>query len=238
MITKNKNSTPYIIGITGSVASGKTTLAQTIKIFLKKYLKKKITNISTDNFLYSNKKLEKKKITHKKGFPESYNFKNLMKFLQKVKLKKEKIKIPKYSHLNYDIIKNKHIKINKTDILILEGLNILQIKSYQQQKNKQKKILSDLINFSIYVHAPEKFLKKWYKDRLLNLYKNRNQYKECFLKKFNNLTKKELFNQLTLIWNTINKLNLTKNILPTKERATLILNKTYNHKINKIKYKI
>ncbi|MGD6858720.1 MAG: type I pantothenate kinase [Enterobacteriaceae bacterium] len=205
---------PFIIGITGSVSVGKTTTAKILKKLLNCWKKKyKIEIISTDGFLYSSKLLKKKKIIRKKGFPESYNKKNIINFLKKIK-KGKSFNIPKYSHKLSNVHKKKKIKLKNLKVLIIEGINIFQKNFINLKKLKIYKF----INYIIYINASENLTKKWYMKRHIKL-KN---------KKINILKLEEK-------WTKTNLVNLKKNILKTKEYANIIINKKNNHFVKNIK---
>lgn len=239
---KNNNTTnttkiqykPYIIGITGSVASGKSITAKILQTLLNKYYRHHIIEIiSTDGFLYPNQILKNKNLIHKKGFPQSYNTDNLIDFIIKVKSGTQLITIPIYSHVTHDIIHNFKQTIHSPSILILEGLNVLQT-YYKSHYLTSHIFISDFIDFSIYIDAPESLLKTWYMHRFLTLYNTTFAQKESYFSQFYQLTKNKLISLAASKWNQINKINLKKNILPTKKNAHLILQKGLNHKIDTI----
>lgn len=221
---------PYIIGIAGSVAVGKSTTARLLQTLLARWdHHRKVDLVTTDGFLYPNAILEKKGIMNKKGFPESYDIKKLLRFIGDVKSGKPEVKAPLYSHLTYDIVEDELQTIHQPDILIVEGINVLQV-------NKDAKVfVSDFFDFSIYVDAEEHDIENWYIDRFLLLrrtaFTNRQSY---FHPRFGNLTEQESIEASRQIWKEINAKNLHENILPTKRRAQLILTKGADHTIQKI----
>ncbi|BGI50770.1 MAG: type I pantothenate kinase [Arsenophonus endosymbiont of Ceratovacuna japonica] len=226
---------PYIIGITGGISAGKSTISRILQILLNSWSEhQKIDIITTDSFLYPNKILNKHGIINKKGFPQSYDMYNLIKFISNIKSGIKEITAPIYSHLTYDIISNKKQLIKKPDILIIEGLNILQ-SNINCLYNSHNIFISDLIDFSIYIDAPEILLRTWYIDRFLKFCKDSFYNPYSYFYHYSKLNKKEKIKIAKTIWKKINKINLNKNIIPTKERANLIITKELNHSIINIK---
>nr|BET44468.1 MAG: type I pantothenate kinase [Candidatus Aschnera chinzeii] len=224
-----KQKIPYVIGITGSVSAGKTTTAKLLQLLLTNYFRcYKINIIATDGFLYPNKTLIKYGIMAKKGFPQSYNLKNLLQLLYDIKSGVDTLCIPIYSHILYDIIPDKQQIIKNPDILIIEGLNILQ----NNLLNVCKQIhTSGFIDFSIYIDAHENLLKLWYVDRFLKFCRQSIYNSSSYFHRYSKLETTELINIAQYIWNTINMVNLYNNILPTKNMASLIITKGINHTI-------
>lgn len=219
---------PYIIGVTGSVAVGKSTTSRLLKILLERSGYNNVNIVSTDNFLKPNKILAKENLMMRKGFPESYDMVNLMNFLISIKSGKSMLKIPVYSHIKYDIEDN-FICINKPDILILEGLNILQI-----NKTYSRVYISDLIDFSIFVDSKEEYIKNWFIERFLLLKKNSFKDPESYFKKYYYISDEEAKKVAEDIWDKINGLNYHNNIIKTKYRSNLIIVKGKNHSIQRI----
>lgn len=228
----NSNKVPYIIGIAGSVAVGKSTSARILQSLLSNWpSKRKVDLITTDGFLYPLEKLKRDNILDKKGFPISYNTSHLLQFLSDIKSSKPKVKVPVYSHLTYDIIPDKFDIIDQPDILILEGLNVLQT-----VENKVNQVFaSDFVDFSIYVDAEETLLKQWYISRFLKFRQSAFSDPNSYFKHFSNLSTSEAIKIASQIWEDINGLNLRQNILPTRERANLILTKGKDHAVEWIK---
>ncbi|PPI88314.1 type I pantothenate kinase [Candidatus Pantoea edessiphila] len=221
---------PYIIGISGGVAVGKSTIANLLQVLLKQwYTKNNVELITTDSFLYPNKILIKKGLMEKKGFPQSYDVCRLIKFLSDLKSGVEVIS-PIYSHIIYDIVPKKNKIIKQPDILIIEGLNLLQ--STPKYSFGSQIFISDFINCSIYVDAVEALLKNWYISRFLKFRENAFTYSNSYFHNYINISKKETIKIAKNFWQKINGLNLKENILPTKRRANIILTKTKDHSIN------
>ncbi|WP_112089512.1 type I pantothenate kinase [Haemophilus influenzae] len=229
---RNNAKTPYIISIAGSVAVGKSTSARILQSLLSHWpAERKVDLITTDGFLYPLEKLKKDHLLHKKGFPISYDTPKLIHFLADVKSGKTEVEAPIYSHLTYDIIPDKFNVINKPDILILEGLNVLQTGNNKTNQT----FVSDFVDFSIYVDAEEKLLKEWYIKRFLKFRESAFNDPNSYFKHYANLSKEESITTASKIWDEINGLNLNQNILPTRERANLILKKGQNHQVELIK---
>lgn len=232
--TFSKQKIPYIIGIAGSVASGKSTIGKILQILLSKCPEHRVVElVTTDGFLYPNQTLEKKNLLKKKGFPQSYNIYNLINFISKIKSGTQLIKIPIYSHITYNIIQNFKKIIYSPNILILEGLNTLQ--TYNNQHHSDHRIfISDFIDFSIYIDAPEDLLQEWYIRRFLKFCRTFCSQNNSHFSQYSPLSMDKLISAASSTWNQINILNLKKHILPTKKHAHLILNKGINHTIDSI----
>ena len=223
---------PYIIGIAGSVAVGKSTTARVLQALLTRWPEhRKVALVTTDGFLYPNKCLEERGIMNKKGFPQSYNLKKLINFVADIKSGKAEVKAPVYSHLVYDIVENEEIVIDSPDILILEGLNVLQgAINYTQAHNRV--FVSDYVDFSIYVDADLSLLHQWYVNRFLKFRAGAFSDPNSYFKHYSKLPEQEAINIANRLWRDINELNLVENILPTRERASLILTKGEDHKVD------
>ena len=223
---------PYIISIAGSVAVGKSTSARILQSLLSNWPNtRQVDLITTDGFLYPLEKLKKDNLLQKKGFPVSYDTAKLIQFLADVKSGKSGVTAPIYSHLTYDIIPNRFDIVNRPDILILEGLNVLQTGS----RKTGQVFVSDFVDFSIYVDADESLLKEWYIRRFLKLRQSAFTDPNSYFKHYAQLSEQESIQTATDIWNNINGLNLRENILPTRERANLILTKGADHVVEWVK---
>ena len=231
--TSEQKKYPFIIGVAGSVASGKSTFSRILELLLKKCLKGfNIKLLTTDGFLYPNSVLEENNLMEKKGFPESYDIDSFYKFLSSVKAGVSKTYAPIYSHNLYDIIPDEKLEIIDPDVVIIEGINVLQ-----SAKSKDKKTIlevQDFLNFSIYLDADERYLRQWYIDRFLSLRLAALNNKENFFNRFSSTDIDQAKEIANSIWEKINLINLNENILPTKYKANLILKKNINHKTNEI----
>lgn len=219
---------PYIISIAGSVAVGKSTSARILQSLLSHWpQQRKVDLITTDGFLHPLAYLQEHNLLHKKGFPISYNTPKLIRFLADIKSGKPNVTAPIYSHLTYDIIPNQFNVIDQPDILILEGLNVLQ----PNRNQSNELFVSDFVDFSIYVDAEEDLLKEWYIHRFLKFRQSAFTDPNSYFKHYANLSEQEAVTTAGKIWDEINGLNLKENILPTRERADLILKKGTNHEV-------
>ena len=226
---------PYIIGVAGSVAVGKSTSSRILQALLSRWPNHPcVSLVTTDGFLYPNHILEAQGILNRKGFPESYDVNALMQFLVAVKSGKKHVKAPVYSHQSYDIMPNEFITVDQPDILILEGLNILQ-SGVQKLGSQPAVFVSDFFDFSIFVDAEVAVIKKWYVNRVVKFsetaFKNPNAHFH-YLSKMN---PEEIERFAERVWMDVNELNLFQNILPFRDRAQLILKKDANHAVQQVK---
>ena len=225
---EQSTNVPYIISIAGSVAVGKSTSARILQSLLSHWPKqRKVDLITTDGFLHPLAYLQEHNLLHKKGFPISYNTPQLIRFLADIKSGKPNVTAPIYSHLTYDIIPDQFNVIDQPDILILEGLNVLQ----PNRNQANELFVSDFVDFSIYVDAEEDLLKEWYIHRFLKFRQSAFTDPNSYFKHYANLSEQEAVTTAGKIWDEINGLNLKENILPTRERADLILKKGANHEV-------
>jgi len=224
---------PFIIGIAGSVAVGKSTFSKILRLlFSEIYKSKNVELVTTDGFLYPNSILDEKGLMERKGFPESYNTKLLYDFLFNIKSGIKSVTVPKYSHLVYDILEDENITVNSPSILILEGINVLQPPI--PKENYFEPVISDFFDFSIYLDADEPLIRKWYIERFLNLRQKAFSDKNSFFNRFADIDDQGAVDLGTQIWETINLKNLDEYILPTRNRASMIVKKNENHKIDEL----
>ncbi|PCS23925.1 type I pantothenate kinase [Candidatus Enterovibrio escicola] len=231
---KKNNNIPYIIGIAGSVAVGKSTTARLLKTLLERWPEHpKVALITTDGFLFPNNVLRERGLMEKKGFPQSYNIRELVQFVSNVKSGKPRVEAPIYSHLIYDI--TKHVKVvEQPDILIVEGLNVLQTGMHYPHE-PHRVFISDFLDFSIYVDADNKLLKTWYIDRFMAFREGAFKNPSAYFHHYTNLPHDKAIKTASAIWDDINGKNLVENILPTRGRAGLILHKSNNHVVQTVK---
>jgi type I pantothenate kinase len=225
---------PYIIGVAGSVAVGKSTTARVLQALLARWPNvPKVDLITTDGFLFPNAVLEREGLMEKKGFPESYDLSALLRFLSDVKAGRRPVRAPVYSHLTYDVTPNQWVEVDRPDILIVEGLNVLQTGRLPKD-GKAIPFVSDFFDFSVYLDADEDVLKSWYVDRFLTLRGTAFRDPKSYFHRYSALSDKEATDTATSIWQRINLVNLHENILPTRQRADLILKKSMSHLVEQV----
>jgi type I pantothenate kinase len=222
--------TPFIIGVAGSVAVGKSTVSRLLKEMLSRWqTTPKVALITTDGFLYPNAELEKRNIMHRKGFPESYDRLALLKFVADIKSGAAKVSAPVYSHLSYDIIPGEHVDIESPDVVIIEGLNVLQSPGQGQDV-----ALSDYFDFKIYVDAEVENITEWFLGRFEKLREGAFTNPKSYFHKYAEMPYEAALDRANEIWRTINLPNLVENIQPTKSRATLVLKKGKEHFVESV----
>src|SRR5438094_10294899 len=225
---------PYIIGVGGSVAVGKSTTARVLQALLARWPNvPKVDLVTTDGFLYPNAVLEREGLMEKKGFPESYDLPALLRFLSDIKAGRRPVHAPVYSHLIYDVMPNQWIEIDRPEILIVEGLNVLQA-GVPPKGGKLTPYVSDFFDFSIYLDAREDVLQGWYVDRFLTLRGTAFRDPKSYFHRYASLSDAEAVETATSIWRRINLLNLRENIVPTRQRADLILKKVESHLVEEV----
>jgi type I pantothenate kinase len=225
---------PYIIGVAGSVASGKSTTSRILKALLSRWPSSpKVDLVTTDGFLYSGAQLTEMGLMERKGFPESYDRAALVRFLTDIKSGKPDVKVPVYSHLVYDIVPGEFITVDRPDILIVEGLNILQ-PGELPKSGKPILFASDFLDFSIFIDADEKDLTAWFMERFRRLRQTAFADPKSFFHRFTQMSTEEAEKFGLWAWTDINLPNLRDNILPTRSRADLILTKGGSHRIERV----
>lgn len=225
---------PFIIGIAGSVASGKSTTARVLKALLARWPDHPMVDlISTDGFLLPNAVLNDRNIMNRKGFPESFDSKKLLKFLADVKAGKPNVTAPVYSHFAYDILDDQQITVDRPDILIVEGLNVLQ-PARLPKNGSAIPFVSDFFDISIYIDADTANIEEWYIQRFWRLRSTAFQDPAAYFHKYSKLQDDDVTNTARDIWRNINLRNLEKNILPTRQRADLILKKAMDHSVEQV----
>lgn len=225
-----KPHTPFVIGVAGSVAVGKSTVSRLLRELLSR--EKETPNVAlvtTDGFLYPNSELERRNIMHRKGFPESYDRRALLRFVTDIKSGAKQATAPVYSHLTYDIVRGEEVVVESPDILIIEGLNVLQPPTAWQSL-----AVSDLFDFSIYVDARTADIEKWYINRFLALQSGAFADERSYFHRYADLSETEAVAEASRIWHSVNQQNLVENIAPTRSRAKLILKKASDHAVSTV----
>lgn len=222
---------PYIIGVAGSVAVGKSTTSRVLQAMLSRWPDHpKVTLVTTDGFLYPLAELEKRDLLSQKGFPESYDLQALLKFLMAIKSGEGPVYAPVYSHHVYDILPDKFVEVDRPDIVIVEGLNILQTGSIDEAGV----FVSDFFDFTIFVDAETDNIKRWFVERVLEFRATAFKDPKAYFHSISKMTQEETTKFSERVWREINERNLFENILPFKNRARLILKKGLNHAVQKV----
>lgn len=224
------STTPFVVGVAGSVAVGKSTIARLLRELMSRWPDTpRVELVTTDGFLYPNAELERRGIMHRKGFPESYDRRALVQFLTDVKSGAPEVRAPFYSHMKYDIVPDAVITVRRPDVVIVEGLNVLQ-----PPPSPNEVAVSDLFDFSIYVDADPEHITHWFVDRFLALKHGAFADPGSFFNVFSDLTDETAVETALGFWNEINLPNLIENVLPTRHRATLVLQKAANHAVDRV----
>ncbi|MGO9171043.1 MAG: type I pantothenate kinase [Rhodomicrobium sp.] len=231
---KGGDKVPFIVGIAGSVAVGKSTSARVLRELLARWpAHQRVDLVPTDGFLLPNAELERRGILHRKGFPESFDKARLLRFVADVKAGRANVEAPVYSHFSYDIVPDEKIVVDRPDILIVEGLNVLQPAKLPKH-GEAVPFVSDFFDFSIYIDADPALIEEWYVTRFLRLCQTAFRHENSYFYRYSKLTREQAVEQALKLWRTINLVNLKKNILPTRQRANLILRKGDAHRVETV----
>ncbi len=233
-LRKGDAKMPFIIGLAGSVAVGKSTTGRVLQALLARWPSHpSVELVPTDGFLFPNAVLEERGLMTRKGFPESYDLTRLLNFLAEVKSGRERIEAPVYSHLVYDVLPDQAIVIERPDIVIVEGLNVLQPAKLPKD-GAAIPFVSDFFDFSIYIDAADGLIEDWYVERFLRLRQTAFRDPASYFHRYATLSEEEAKAIGLSLWRTINLVNLTENILPTRQRADLILRKAQDHAVETV----
>jgi type I pantothenate kinase len=224
--------TPFVMGVAGSVAVGKSTTARLLQQMLAHWPEHpSVALVTTDGFLYPNAELERRGILHRKGFPESYDRKALLRFVVDIKSGKDEVTAPSYSHLFYDVLPDEPVVVKSPDIVVIEGLNVLQ-PARAREDGRMGLAVSDFFDFSVYVDAATADIRRWYVERFLRLRGTAFRDSNSYFRRYADLTEDEAHAEAGRIWDTINGPNLAQNIAPTRARANLVLRKAGDHSVS------
>lgn len=229
-----QSGTPFVIGVAGSVAVGKSTTARVLKALLARWPEHpRVELVTTDGFLHPNAELTRRGLMSRKGFPESYDRRALTRFVADVKAGKEEVSAPVYSHLIYDIVPDERLVVRRPDILIVEGLNVLQ-PALPGKDGRTRVGLADYFDFSVYVDARGEDIERWYLSRFRMLRETAFQDPHSYFRKYTQVSQDEALEYARMLWRTINRPNLEQNVAPTRGRATLVLRKGPDHTVRRL----
>lgn len=227
--------TPFVIGVAGSVAVGKSTTSRLLQELLAAWPEHpRVALVTTDGFLFPNAELERRGLLRRKGFPESYDRRALLRFVMDIKSGRDRVTAPVYDHLSYDIVPGERITVERPDILIIEGLNVLQ-PARPRVDGTSGLALSDFFDFSVYIDASTEAIRRWYVQRFLELRETAFKDPRSYFTRFSTLSDEEAIRTAEEIWDSINGPNLVRNILPTRGRATAVLRKGEDHRVDWIR---
>jgi len=234
-LAEEEKEVPYVIGIAGSVAAGKSTVAEVLRALISRWPSRpEVALVSTDGFIYPNRVLQSRGLMERKGFPESYDVALLLRFLADVKSGREGVSAPIHSHLTYDILPDREQVVGRPDVLIVEGLTMLEA-GLPEPSEGHLVFVSDYCDFSIYVDAEESDLKAWYLERFLRLREEALEDPSAYFHRFAELSVEQATEMALRVWDEIDHPNLIENIEPTRDRARLILDKGKDHSVKSIR---
>ncbi|CAL9303169.1 MULTISPECIES: type I pantothenate kinase [unclassified Streptomyces] len=229
-----QRGTPFVIGVAGSVAVGKSTVARLLQALLARWPEHpRVELVTTDGFLLPMKELQARGLMSRKGFPESYDRRALTRFVADIKAGKDEVTAPVYSHLIYDIVPGRRLTVRRPDILIVEGLNVLQ-PALPGKDGRTRVGLADYFDFSVYVDARPEDIERWYLNRFRKLRETAFQDPSSYFRKYTQVSEEEALEYARTMWRTINKVNLLENVAPTRGRANLVVRKGPDHKVQRL----
>lgn len=230
-----QSGTPFVIGVAGSVAVGKSTVARLLQALLSRWPEHpRVERVTTDGFLLPTKELEARGLMSRKGFPESYDRRALTRFVADIKAGKDEVTAPVYSHLIYDIVADQKLTVRRPDILIVEGINVLQ-PALPGKDGRTRVGLADYFDFSVYVDARAEDIEAWYLNRFRKLRATAFQDPSSYFRKYTQVSEEEALDYARTTWRTVNKVNLLENVAPTRGRAGLVIRKGADHKVQRLR---